>query len=144
MALVEMKEVLNMASAVTDTGAGLNLLKRNCPPQNWTRHAVTMEATRLKYVAITEPDVIELIRLGLQLEQRIAKTSFSKATTLTINTIIGTSYISEITEKISFKISTLKPTASSPVAIEESICNAVCLVDNVKSKRGHPEDVFNG
>lgn len=107
-----------------DTEAGPNLVKKSCLSRPWADNAVKMETTRFRSAASTQLEVKKLSRLDGQLRQSVAEVGFLVVTNLATAMILDTAYIDENNEKIKSEKSTLKPTGSCPVAIEESVGNA--------------------
>lgn len=139
-AQVGIEKVSRTLTAILDTGASTDSLKKNCPPRTWAKHFVTMKATCLRSTADTQPAGNGVLRFEVQLGQRIAKASFLIVTNLAADMILETAYSNEIIKKICYKSSTMKPTSSSPVAIEESVDNAAYMADSPESKQHNFED----
>lgn len=102
-----------------------------------------MKATRQLSAANTKMQVIVVIRLDVQLGQKIAKTSFLLLTNFAADTILGTPYINENSDKFTLKKSVLKPAGSGPVPLEESDSHAACMTDKVKTKQSDSEGEYN-
>lgn len=67
-------------TAVLDTEAGLNLVRKSCLLQAWARQAITTKATHLCPAASSQIDGKEVIRLEVQPGQGFAEPSFQVVT----------------------------------------------------------------
>lgn len=123
--------------------AGPKLSKENCLRRAWARNGVTMKATCLQFAAHTRLELKRIIRLEVQLEQRIASESFLIVTNLATDMNLWTGYVDENSEKCSSQNGTLKPNVSIPVAIEEGVDSIAFPTSNAESKQRHSRNEFS-
>lgn len=131
-----------MLAAFSDPGTEPNLLKENCLSLACARHAAIIETTRLRSAANTQLDMKGVIRQEVKSGQNIVKTSSLIAINLAADMMLGTPYNNEIIENIILKNSTLKPSGSSFVAIEESIGNSTSMKIKKETEQSNPEDKY--
>lgn len=80
-------------TAVLDTGAGPNLVRKGYLSRAWSRNSVLIKTTCLQSAANVQQEVKVVIKLDVQLGQKVAEASFLEVTKLATNMILGTAYI---------------------------------------------------
>lgn len=102
-----------------------------------------MKGKCLWSVANTQVKVKRLIKLDVQLRQRVATANFLVGTNLATDMILSTAYIDKNNEKISPKKGILQPTSASPTPLEEFVGNSACMTEKLRTKEGPFEDEYS-
>lgn len=82
MALVGTDNAWKTVKAVLETEEGPNQLQENCVLCTWARNTITVKATRVRSAANIQLEVKRVVRLEVQLRQRVAKKGFYTVTSL--------------------------------------------------------------
>lgn len=107
-------------------------MKANFLPRAWVRRAISRKTTRFRSETNRQLKVKGVIRLKVQLGQRIVETSFLIAANLDTEMILGAANINENINKISSSKGTVKLTGSSSGGIEESVGNTVHMANSLE------------